>query len=293
MTTNKYSKGKIYKLVNSVNDNIYVGSTILTLAQRKAAHKTDAKRALKRPVCKQLNDIGWTNVDIVLIENYPCSSMEELTARERKWIDKLKPMLNHKLPGRTQAQYEAYRNQIKREKTRKRIEALKKIQTEKKCLQDALKKIQTEKKYLQNALKSIQTEKKCLQGANKIETKPNKIDTKPNKIVFRTQMEESVVKIACSKYKGKDNYLEELKKATKQYRDNVDKKTRVDITENNTVIFRDKEEEFFVKCVCSKYKGKVNYIEYVVKATKRYRELEKEKRDTKVLEYLRQQGIRV
>ena len=255
MTTNKYSKGKVYKLCNSVDDKEYVGSTILSLPQRKAAHKTDAKKALKRPVCKHFNEIGWTNVNIVLIENYPCSSMEELTARERKWIDQLKPVLNHKLPGRTQAQYQAYRNQIEKEKTRKRKEAQQKIQTENKRLQDA---------------------------------KIKKVEIK--KIVFRTQMEESVVKIACSKYKGKDNYLEKIKKATKQYRDNKDKKTRVDITENNTVIFRDKDEELVVKITCSQYKDKDNYLEYVVKATKRYRELEEEKKDTKVFEYLRQQG---
>lgn len=291
MTTNKYSKGKIYKLVNSVNDKIYIGSTTCTLAQRKAGHKTDAKRALKRPVCKHFNEIGWTNVEIVLLENYACNSLEELTARERKWIDKLKPVLNITLPGRTEAQYIADMKKINKEKTRKRKEAQQKKQTEKQCLQDALKKIQTEKKCIQDALKKIQTEKKYIQDAHKIETKPNKIETKP--LPFKNQMEESVVKIACSKYKGKDNYLEKIKKATKQYRDNVDKKTRVDITENNTVIFRDKKEELFVKCVCSQYNGKVNYIEYVVKATKRYRELEKEKRDTKVLEYLRQQGIRV
>ena len=274
MTTNKYSRAKIYKLVNSVNDKIYVGSTILTLPQRKAVHKTDAKKALKRPVCKQLNEIGWTNVDIVLIENYPCSSMEELTARERKWIDKLKPMLNHKLPGRTQAQYQAYRNQIKREKTRKRTEALKKIQTERQCLKDALKKIQTENKYLQYA--------------HKIETIPNNIETK--QLTFKNKMEESVVKIACSKYKGKDNYLEEIKKATKQYRDNIDKKTRVDITENNTVIFRDKNEELVVNITCSQYKGKDNYLEKVAKVLKRHREIELEKKNAKVMDFLKQQG---
>lgn len=102
MTTNKYQKGKIYKLVNNVDDKIYVGSTASTLTKRKCGHKHKAKSEIDRRVYKHLNEIGWENVEIVLVENYPCNSKDELNARERKWIEELKAELNITMPTRTQ-----------------------------------------------------------------------------------------------------------------------------------------------------------------------------------------------
>lgn len=105
MTTNKYSTGKIYKLVNNVDDKEYVGSTYQSLSKRKGGHKVAAKTNGEQRVYKHLNEIGFNNVEIILIENYPCSSKDELNARERKWIDELKPDLNKQLPCRTIQEY--------------------------------------------------------------------------------------------------------------------------------------------------------------------------------------------
>ena len=229
MTTNKYSRGKIYKLCNSVDDKEYVGSTFCSLNNRKSAHRNAAKVKTGQKVYKHLNEIGWEKVEIVLLENYACTNLRELQAREGGWIKNLNPVLNTRIPCRFDLQ------------------------------------------------KNAEEIKQKIQG---------KISAKT--LVFRNHMEESIVKIACSKYKGKDNYLEEIKKATKQVRDNIDKKTRVDITENNTVIFRDKNEELVVKITCSQYKGKDNYLEKVAKVLKRHREIELEKKNTKVMDYLRQ-----
>ena len=90
---NRYNNGKIYKLVNNVNDKIYVGSTCLTLAKRFYCHKTDAKK-LKYPVYKYLNTIGWNNVRIVLIESVVAENKDQLLQREQHYIDLLKPELN-------------------------------------------------------------------------------------------------------------------------------------------------------------------------------------------------------
>jgi high-affinity Fe2+/Pb2+ permease len=93
-----YQNGKIYKLVNDIDDKIYIGSTVSTLAKRKGQHK--GKRE-SNPKNKHLNEIGWDTVVIVLIELYPCNSKDELHARERYWIDELKPELNKQIPLRT------------------------------------------------------------------------------------------------------------------------------------------------------------------------------------------------
>ena len=99
-----YRNGKIYKLVNNVDDEIYVGSTCNTLRQRLGGHKKDAKQR-SYLVYQHLNDIGMDNVEIILIEAFPCDNKDVLHARERYWIDTLKPSLNKQVPTRTDAEY--------------------------------------------------------------------------------------------------------------------------------------------------------------------------------------------
>lgn len=105
----KYSNGKIYKLVNDVNDEIYVGSTCNSLSKRIAKHRYFAKTKPSQ-VHRCMNVIGWDNVKIILIEEYPCDNRMQLERRERYWIDELKPSLNKALPGRT---YEEWKEENK------------------------------------------------------------------------------------------------------------------------------------------------------------------------------------
>jgi group I intron endonuclease len=105
--TERYNLAKIYKLVNNVDDKIYVGSTCLTLTKRKSCHKVSCLKCPNQPVYKHLNEIGFNNVDIVIIESFPCPSKDELHKRERYWIDLLKPELNKNIPSRTMAEYNA------------------------------------------------------------------------------------------------------------------------------------------------------------------------------------------
>jgi len=100
-----YSNSRIYKLVNDVDDKIYVGSTTSRLSIRKCHHKKDAKRRPNTRVYQHLNQIGWEHVDIVLIEKYECKCKEQLHARERHWIEELKAELNTIIPTRTQKEW--------------------------------------------------------------------------------------------------------------------------------------------------------------------------------------------
>ena len=100
-----YENSKIYKLVNNVDDKIYIGSTCNTLRQRKYGHNQKSIKYPNRHVYQHLNQIGWGNVDIILIENYECKTKDELHARERHWIDELKPELNKSLPTQTKDEY--------------------------------------------------------------------------------------------------------------------------------------------------------------------------------------------
>ena len=100
-----YSKGKIYKLVNSVDNEIYIGSSCSRLSSRKAEHKIMSKRKPNYRVYEHLNSIGWDNVSIILVENVNCQNREQLLMRERYYIDLLKPSLNKVIPLRTVKEY--------------------------------------------------------------------------------------------------------------------------------------------------------------------------------------------
>ena len=95
-----YSNGKIYKLVNNVDDKIYVGSTCATLRLRKSNHKAKAK-IKNYTVYQHLNQVGWGNVEIILIEVYECKNKNELHARERSWIEQTPNTVNNAVPTRT------------------------------------------------------------------------------------------------------------------------------------------------------------------------------------------------
>jgi group I intron endonuclease len=105
MATNRYANGKIYRLVNNVDDEFYVGSTCGKLSKRKNEHKSLTKSKPHIKIYQHLNNIGWENVSIVLIEEYPCENKMELLRRERHWVDELNPSLNKQVPTRTQQQY--------------------------------------------------------------------------------------------------------------------------------------------------------------------------------------------
>ena len=79
---NKYEDGKIYRLLCK-DGHYYIGSTIQPLMERFKNHKTLSKQGVNK-VYEYINDIGWENVTIELVEDYPCQSKKELSAREKK-----------------------------------------------------------------------------------------------------------------------------------------------------------------------------------------------------------------
>ena len=119
MEPNRYQQGKIYKIVSPHTDKIYIGSTTKQyLSQRLAKHKSDFKRWQqgKARNITSFNLIELGDVEIILLELYPCNSKDELTSRERHWynlnkelvINKLRPSFT--LEERKKEQKEYYQN---------------------------------------------------------------------------------------------------------------------------------------------------------------------------------------
>jgi hypothetical protein len=99
-----YANGIQYKIVckDPAITDCYNGSCI-SFKDRKKQHKSS---------CTNLNNAsynykvyrfirengGWSNWDMIQIEEFPCKSKQELIAREREIFDILKPTLNTKSP---------------------------------------------------------------------------------------------------------------------------------------------------------------------------------------------------
>ena len=107
METNKYQRGKVYKIVDNTNDNVYIGSTCEpTLARRLAGHVGNYKKYLsgKYHFVTSFNILENSNYDIILIENVHCNSKDELHKRERHYIESL-VCVNKVIVGRTHQEY--------------------------------------------------------------------------------------------------------------------------------------------------------------------------------------------
>jgi len=105
-----YQNSKIYKIMSHSGNKIYIGSTTKQyLSQRMQKHKADygnwqkGKRN-KTTSFELFDEYGCENCQIILIENYPCNSKDELNAREGHFISTL-DCVNKIHLGRTRAEH--------------------------------------------------------------------------------------------------------------------------------------------------------------------------------------------
>lgn len=104
----KYNRGKIYS-ITSPTGGCYIGSTIQSLSDRFANHKSCFKRWLnnrttKTNVYNLFIESGPDNCKIELIENFPCDSRAELERREGEIIKNTK-CINKVIAGRKSKEY--------------------------------------------------------------------------------------------------------------------------------------------------------------------------------------------
>ena len=101
-----YAKGKIYKLLNNIDDDVYVGSTCQSLSRRMAKHRWCTKSTVScdRPLYAKMNELGVDQFYIELLEEYPCDNKEQLNAREGYYI-RSTGTLNMTIAGRSKHQY--------------------------------------------------------------------------------------------------------------------------------------------------------------------------------------------
>ena len=101
-----FSKGKIYKITNDYNNDIYVGSTCDSLARRFSKHKiaTNKQENKHRKLYVLMNEIGFDRFRIQLICHYPCEDKYQLRQKEGEYIRQI-GTLNTQIAGRTEKQW--------------------------------------------------------------------------------------------------------------------------------------------------------------------------------------------
>tara|TARA_R110000822_G_scaffold12572_2_gene45367 strand:+ start:388 stop:954 length:567 start_codon:yes stop_codon:yes gene_type:complete len=106
-----YANGKVYKIESSLGDKIYIGSTTKAqLSQRMSTHRADYKRWKdgKRGAVSSFQlfeEYGLENCKIVLLEDCPCETNDQLKAREAHYIRTLE-CVNKFVPLRTKKEYD-------------------------------------------------------------------------------------------------------------------------------------------------------------------------------------------
>lgn len=99
-----YGKTKIYYI--QVLGKRYYGATTSSLRARKNGHKGDAKRHPQVRLYQEIKEsnVSWDEIELVLVENYPCETLKQSKDRERYWIEQFGE-LNCTTPNKSPKEY--------------------------------------------------------------------------------------------------------------------------------------------------------------------------------------------
>ena len=172
---NKYQQGKIYKIVCNISNEIYIGSTIQTLNQRLAVHKSIKVK------CSSYKILERGDYKIELIKNYPCKSKWELEEEEAKYIRE-NECINKTIPHRTRKEW--------REENKEKI-----IEYKKEYYEDNKEKInkKTNEYYKNNKEKIVEQKKTFYENNKEKQLQIKKKYYEDNKEVINKQRKEQVL----------------------------------------------------------------------------------------------------
>ena len=148
-----YQNSKIYRLVNDELNLTYYGSTTQSLSKRLNGHNETNNK------CKsKLLYVNNYKPIIVLVENYPCSSKEELLKRERYYIEN-NECVNGVVPYISKIEYIEKRKKYYQDNREEKIEKVKQY------------KLKNKEKFLEYSKQYYDDNKATLCDKNKETTK--------------------------------------------------------------------------------------------------------------------------
>ena len=89
--------GRIYKIVCSKSNDVYVGSTFNALRKRMTNHKSFFCKKKGIAIYESFELHGWESLKIILISEYQVVDRHHLETYEQLWINKLKAV-NKNMP---------------------------------------------------------------------------------------------------------------------------------------------------------------------------------------------------
>jgi hypothetical protein len=118
-----FKNGKIYKISDVNEEEVYIGSTSKSLCVRMANHKGNFKlyqkgKHGKTKVFEMFEKYGVENCKISLLQRYPCKSREELNKKEGEYIKQFPNCVNKNIAGRKREDW-VLENQDKLKQIRK------------------------------------------------------------------------------------------------------------------------------------------------------------------------------
>lgn len=102
-----YEQSKIYKIVCNITNEIYIGSTTKHyISDRLANHRSHYKKFKEgtKGYMTSFKILERGDYSIILIEKFPCTTREELIARERFYIEST-ICINKRIEGRTKKEW--------------------------------------------------------------------------------------------------------------------------------------------------------------------------------------------
>ena len=97
--------GKIYIIKNSINNLLYVGSTIRELDVRMKQHMRDMYKYTNFKLYKAMDQFKPNIFYINILEEFEYENIKDLRKQEGKYIKIIKPELNKNIAGRTIKEY--------------------------------------------------------------------------------------------------------------------------------------------------------------------------------------------
>ena len=108
----RYTRGKIYKIVCNETGEVYYGSTIRKYISDRIAHHRCEKK------CESKHIINRNNYYYELVEVYSCNNVYELETRE-KWYMLNNKCINKNIPLRTYKEW--YKDRTEEQKEKRKI----------------------------------------------------------------------------------------------------------------------------------------------------------------------------
>ena len=111
-----YSNAKIYKILNYIDDDVYIGATCQPLSKRMSRHRRRRNVECKKhnKLYRKMVELGVEHFYIELVVECPVENAEQLRAIEGQYIREM-GTLNIRIEGRTKQQYREDNKETKRE----------------------------------------------------------------------------------------------------------------------------------------------------------------------------------